>query len=782
MEASPAPKPARKRARWWLWGLALIVLVVGSAAIAVLSFPSWGAQRVRVALEERLTRRLGTPVGIDALQFDFESLRLEGVHIESPFIDLVAVRVELAEHMLWSLGAEAKVVELNAGRVAGTRAQLETLARTILEAAKDEDRPRSGWRGKVKLRPETLRVRGLDVELTADSGAIRAIRGRVGGEFRPRQELGSIRIEGAHVEAEFFGPRSIRARRIETKLERREGALVFPLQLQVEGGALALTEEISLADVDGAVTASDASLSEIEVDVTGGFGSAGADKGAPSAPKGDLWGCSGVGKRDLSAGSVTLAMERFELGRIPQVLEAMPFLVKSEQATVAGELSVDLAEGLADVDGKLRLDGLNLEHSVLAKKVVRDVDFEVDLRAKIDPAKHQIDVEELSVERRGARLVGSGVVVHPPVREERRYQLSVELPPTDCQVVLSAVPAEMVPSLQGLRVKGSYSAKIELDVDFAKLDDLSLTTKVRPRACKVQSVPPALSLARLRNGFTHRMTMRDGRQRMVRLFSGSTSYAALTQISPNMMAAVLTTEDAAFWRHSGFLPKQFGEALRRNLKAGRVRLGASTITMQMVKNVFLSHERTLSRKFQELVLTEYVERVLSKERIMELYLNVIEFGPGIYGVRAAAEHYFGKHPRELNSLEAAYLALMLPSPVRRHSHFCKGEMSASFQRKLRNIHRLMFARGHISEEEYLLWKDSELLYDPLRSVDRGSCLGEITRLLEAREGQHAITGLLGDDAPKKEDIQEEIEPRELPLPDLQDPANSDAPGVPAMDR
>ena len=168
---------------------------------------------------------------------------------------------------------------------------------------------------------------------------------------------------------------------------------------------------------------------------------------------------------------------------------------------------------------------------------------------------------------------------------------------------------------------------------------------------------------------------------------------------------------------------------------------------------------------------------------MELYLNVIEFGPGVYGVRAASEHYFGKHPRDLTSLEAAYLALMLPTPVRRHVYFCKRELSPSFQRKLRNIHRLMWSRGHIAEEEYLLWKEADIIFDESYPHDRGSCLAEISRLLEANSGQHAITGLLGDSAPTQEDVAEPIEPREVPLPDLvaPDPANADAPGTPAMD-
>ena len=154
---------------------------------------------------------------------------------------------------------------------------------------------------------------------------------------------------------------------------------------------------------------------------------------------------------------------------------------------------------------------------------------------------------------------------------------------------------------------------------------------------------------------------------------------------------------------------------------------------------------------------------------MELYLNVIEFGLGIYGITAAAEHYFGKRPSELHSLEAAYLALMLPSPVRRHRHYCKGALSPSFETKLRRIHRLMYTRKRISEDEYLLWKEAPLTYDPLRVVHTPECLAEIDRLLEAEQGQRALSGLLGDGAMIDEGAA------------LGEPGVSDAEVVPAMD-
>lgn len=277
--------------------------------------------------------------------------------------------------------------------------------------------------------------------------------------------------------------------------------------------------------------------------------------------------------------------------------------------------------------------------------------------------------------------------------------------------------------------------------------------------------------------------MRDGRLRTVHLYPGSGTFTPLPLISPHMVQAVLTTEDGGFWRHKGFLPSQFRTALHRNLEAGRVRVGASTITMQMVKNVLLSHERTLARKLQEMILTWYVETALSKERIMEIYLNVVELGPGIYGVTRASQHYFGKHPSELTPPEAAYLALMLPSPVRRHAHYCRGELSPAFQIKLARILRIMNERGRLADLDYEIWQETPIIFDLRERGDTGACLGEIEALMAAHEGQRAVTGLLAE--PEDSFFGDSGAPpgRFVATDDvlLPDPADADAPGTPAMD-
>lgn len=157
----------------------------------------------------------------------------------------------------------------------------------------------------------------------------------------------------------------------------------------------------------------------------------------------------------------------------------------------------------------------------------------------------------------------------------------------------------------------------------------------------------------------------------------------LSQISPNLQRAVLAGEDARFFEHSGFdweaIQKAWDEAVKEGKKEAKeagdydpdswippmpsFKRGASTITQQLAKNLYLSEDRNFLRKGREAVITFFLERELSKDRILELYLNVIEWGDGIYGAEAASRHYFNKSASTLSASQAAFLAAMIPSPL-----------------------------------------------------------------------------------------------------------------------
>ncbi len=140
------------------------------------------------------------------------------------------------------------------------------------------------------------------------------------------------------------------------------------------------------------------------------------------------------------------------------------------------------------------------------------------------------------------------------------------------------------------------------------------------------------------------------------------------QISNNLKRALIASEDAKFLDHDGFDWDGIEIALEKNIKKGRVVAGGSTISQQLAKNLFLNAARTPWRKLDEAVITLMIEAILDKQRIYELYLNVIEWGKGIYGIQAAAKYYFGTSAQKLTSYQSAFLAAMVPNPRYYQTH------------------------------------------------------------------------------------------------------------------
>ena len=142
-------------------------------------------------------------------------------------------------------------------------------------------------------------------------------------------------------------------------------------------------------------------------------------------------------------------------------------------------------------------------------------------------------------------------------------------------------------------------------------------------------------------------------------------WISLRSIPQDAIDAVIVSEDGTFWSHHGFDWFEFKESVERNFEEGRAVRGASTITQQLVKNLYLSSSKNPLRKMKEWILTWYMEQQLGKSRILEIYFNVIEWGDGVYGIEAASRFYFEKSASNLNRDECARLAAIIPSP-RKH--------------------------------------------------------------------------------------------------------------------
>ena len=142
-------------------------------------------------------------------------------------------------------------------------------------------------------------------------------------------------------------------------------------------------------------------------------------------------------------------------------------------------------------------------------------------------------------------------------------------------------------------------------------------------------------------------------------------FVPLSELSPHLARAAVVTEDARFFEHSGFDWRELETIFDKAQRSGHLARGGSTITQQLVKNLFLTTHRSLLRKILEFTLTPLVEMMLSKERILELYLNVVEWGPGVYGAEAAAQFHYGISARRLTRDQAVRLVACLPAPLNR---------------------------------------------------------------------------------------------------------------------
>jgi hypothetical protein len=243
-----------------------------------------------------------------------------------------------------------------------------------------------------------------------------------------------------------------------------------------------------------------------------------------------------------------------------------------------------------------------------------------------------------------------------------RGALTLTIPPTPCLDLLDAVPRALRGASAGLTVDGTAQARIELGLDGTadpgSGDAVRLAAAIDVGGCRVLAEAPRGDPAALRAARDH--VFPDGSHRTVG--PDRPDWVALADLPGHVAGAFVAAEDARFWSHRGFDVDQIGRSLEVDLRERRLARGGSTISQQLVKNVFLGPERTFARKLEEAILTWRLEATTSKRDILEHYLNVIELGPGVFGLDAAAAHWFGTSAARLTTRQAAFLAALTPEP------------------------------------------------------------------------------------------------------------------------
>jgi monofunctional biosynthetic peptidoglycan transglycosylase len=193
-------------------------------------------------------------------------------------------------------------------------------------------------------------------------------------------------------------------------------------------------------------------------------------------------------------------------------------------------------------------------------------------------------------------------------------------------------------------------------------------------------------------------------------------WVTISEVSKKAAGAIIVSEDWAFYQHHGYDPNSIKEAVNHDLAKGTFARGASTITQQVAKNVFLDADKTVARKVKELFLAVKLEETFKKPKILEIYLNIAEFGEGIYGIGPAARFYFGKSPSELTAKEGAFLAMLLPSPKRYSVSFRQKQLTQYARKTIYTILGKMVQARYITEEEKIAERAQPLSFETSTAV------------------------------------------------------------------
>ncbi|MCX7978241.1 MAG: transglycosylase domain-containing protein [Bdellovibrionaceae bacterium] len=184
----------------------------------------------------------------------------------------------------------------------------------------------------------------------------------------------------------------------------------------------------------------------------------------------------------------------------------------------------------------------------------------------------------------------------------------------------------------------------------------------------------------------------------VELCKKSPQYVPLSQIPDHFVHILILAEDASFWSHKGFDFYELEQSIKTNQKRGYWARGGSTITQQLAKNLFLTPEKTISRKIKEALITIRLEKLLSKKQILEKYINVVEFGPKVYGLKAASRFYFQKPPMALNPWESSFLVMLLPNPKAYSQSYFRKQLSPFATRRIESLIHKALRTGRLSTE------------------------------------------------------------------------------------
>ncbi len=315
--------------------------------------------------------------------------------------------------------------------------------------------------------------------------------------------------------------------------------------------------------------------------------------------------------------------------------------------------------GVTNLDGNAIATNFSIQHKKIAPTAVN---------LKVGEINFKINAGDKYIELDSASEI---MFNHFSFKTYLKYQhngekeIFLKIPKTQFEATdfFDALPSGLFTSLRGINVSGKLAYMLNFYINQTNPDSIALTSQLESNGFRINHFGQ-VNFEMINDTFTYVAYDHDIPVAKIMVGENNPNFVKLDDISPFLKYSVLTSEDGDFFYHRGFNEEAFKNSISENIKQKRFARGGSTITMQLVKNVFLNQNKTISRKIEEMLIVWMIENLhlVSKERMFEVYLNIIEWGPGIYGIKKAAKFYFKKKPSELTLNESIFLASIIPSP------------------------------------------------------------------------------------------------------------------------
>jgi hypothetical protein len=368
--------------------------------------------------------------------------------------------------------------------------------------------------------------------------------------------------------------------------------------------------------------------------------------------------------------------------------------------------NIDKSSGELHIDGFTSITNFRINHPKIASKdvVIKNARFDY---------RFLLGADFISVD--SSSTVQFNQIKFRPylsydTEADTLYKLKVTIPKMKAQDFISSLPDGLFSHFQGMQAEGTFDYTLDFKFNKNKPNQLVFDSNLRKENLKITKYGEA-NLTKLNGDFVYRAIIKEVLQRPILVASSNPNFTPTDQISPYLKKCVLTTEDPSFFSHRGFINEAFKQSIVKNIKTKKFSRGASTISMQLIKNVFLTREKTVSRKLEEILLVYLLEnnRIVSKDRILEVYFNIIEWGPNVYGIGEASQFYFQKSPADLTFNECLFLARIIPSPRKFMYQFNDQGKLRDFGTKQESfLTNIMIRRGLLSVED-TIYKTPPLL-------------------------------------------------------------------------